>query len=194
MAEGAPEGREPRAGVAAIVAAAAAGDAGAWEALIDRYAGLVWSIARGFRLSESDAADVRQVTWMRLVEHIHRLRDPEHVGAWLATTARRECLLILSHRRRVAAVSQVYDVDVPDLTIPEPDAALIAAEDAHDVQAALSVLPPRWHQLMDLLMSEPEPSYEEVSALLDMPVGSIGPTRGRSLRRLRAVVEAGGGR
>ncbi|MDQ1463257.1 MAG: hypothetical protein QOC73_198, partial [Actinomycetota bacterium] len=76
---------------AELVAAAHAGDSSAWGELVDRYGGLVWAVARGFALSTADASDVSQTTWLRLVEHLGRLREPEHLGGWLATTARHEC-------------------------------------------------------------------------------------------------------
>ena len=87
---------------AELVARAATGDQSAWEELVDAYAGVIWSVARGFRLRESDAHDVVQTTWLRLLEHLNRLNDPSRVGAWLATTARRECLRIVSLSARTS--------------------------------------------------------------------------------------------
>ena len=83
-----------------LVKHAAAGDQAAWDALVARDTNLLWSVARGYRLERSDAADVVQVAWLRLVEHLPRVRDPERVGAWLATTVRRECLQVIARRRR----------------------------------------------------------------------------------------------
>ena len=87
-------------GLGELVRAAAAGDQRAWEALVGRFGGLVWSVARAHGLSRADAADVSQTAWLRLVEHLHRLRDPERVGTWLASTARHEALRILRRGRR----------------------------------------------------------------------------------------------
>ena len=95
--------------VAELVRAAAEGDQAAWNGLVDRYNGLVWSVARSHRLSMADASDVVQTTWLRLVEHLGRLQDPERVGAWLATTARRESLRALRHSAR-----QVPTEELPD--------------------------------------------------------------------------------
>jgi hypothetical protein len=81
--------------VGAQVAAAAGGDEGAWSGLLDHFGGLVWSVIRGYRMSAADAADVSQTTWLRLAEHIHKVREPERIGAWLATTAGRECLRMI---------------------------------------------------------------------------------------------------
>src|SRR5215210_6631372 len=89
------ESRAPRGDVAGLVRAAAAGNEPAWNRLVETYAGLVWAVARSHQLSEADAADVAQATWLRLVEHLDDLHEPERVGAWLATTARRECLRIV---------------------------------------------------------------------------------------------------
>src|SRR2546423_12036833 len=85
---------------AEMVSAAALGVAAAWDALVDRYARLVWAVARAFGLSDADAADVSQTTWLRLAEHLPRLREPERIGAWLATTARREAMRALARARR----------------------------------------------------------------------------------------------
>src|SRR4051794_25415750 len=75
-----------------LVQAAVAGDQAAWNELVERFQGLVWATSRSYRLSRADAADVAQTTWLRLVENLNRIHDPERLGAWLATTARRECL------------------------------------------------------------------------------------------------------
>src|SRR4051794_4119543 len=110
--------------VADLVRAAAEGDRDAWDALVDRYNGLVWSVARSHRLSTVDASDVVQTTWLRLVEHLGRLQDPERVGAWLATTARRESLRTLRHSAR-----QVPTDEVPETPVDaRPDAALLLEE------------------------------------------------------------------
>src|SRR3954462_5922819 len=78
----------PTAGLTELVLSAAEGDQAAWDALVDRFAGLVWSIARAHRLSAADAADVSQTTWLRLVEHLGRIRDPQRGGAGLAPRGR----------------------------------------------------------------------------------------------------------
>src|SRR4051812_7204185 len=109
--------------VAELVRAAAEGDQAAWNRLVDRYNGLVWSVARSFRLSPADASDVVQTSWLRLVEHLGRLQEPERVGSWLATTARRECLRTLRQSAR-----QLPTEELPDIgTDVQLDAALLAA-------------------------------------------------------------------
>src|ERR1700748_1337670 len=96
-----PEQKTDTPDIAALVCGAAAGDRRAWDRLVDQYARLIWSITVEFKLSESDAADVSQTTWLRLLEHIHRIEHPDRVGSWLAATARNECLRSLAARKKV---------------------------------------------------------------------------------------------
>lgn len=175
---------------AALVHRAIDGDRLAWEGLVDLYSGLIWAVTRQFRLCDADAADVMQTTWLRLLEHIDRLNDASRVGAWLATTARRECLRTLSHRKRVVLTGDERDLEAEDFRVAEVDASLLAAERAEHVVSALSQLPQRWRQIMILLSADPPTSYEEISATLDVPIGSIGPTRRRCLRRLHGLLDA----
>lgn len=173
-----------------LVAAAGEGDAGAWAELVSRYARLVWSVSQGYRLSPTDAADVSQTTWLRLAEHLTTIRDPERVGAWLATTAAHESLRVLRGNRRQVP-SDVLDLaEVPDVSSPEPGTRLIDLERAAAVREALACLPPKGQHLLRLLFADPAPSYGEISAVTGMPVGSIGPTRGRYLAQLRAQLGA----
>jgi RNA polymerase sigma factor (sigma-70 family) len=176
--------------VARLVKRAAAGDKHAWERLVDQYNRLVWSITREFKLVESDAADVSQTTWMRLIEHIDRIEHPERVGSWLAATARNECLRSLAARKRLVLVHEDETFDGPAKHEPEIDEALLAEERAEVVREAMAHLPHRWQRLMEMLMADPPVSYAEISDELGLPVGSIGPTRGRCLARLRVLLEA----
>jgi RNA polymerase sigma factor (sigma-70 family) len=174
--------------VAELVRAAAEGDQAAWNGLVDRYNGLVWSVARSHRLAMADASDVVQTTWLRLVEHLGRLQDPERVGAWLATTARREALRALRHSAR-----QVPTEELPEAgTTAQLDAALLVAERDQALWQAFGGLSERCQALLRILVADPPPSYEEVGAALDMPIGSIGPTRARCLERLRGLAEGEG--
>jgi RNA polymerase sigma factor (sigma-70 family) len=170
---------------ASIVEAAARGDEPAWRQLVDRYTGLLWGIARAHQLTGSDAADVVQTSWLRLIEHLPEIRNPDCVGAWLATTARRECLRTLrrSARLRVQpadAIELLGDEEASDV-----DAALLRGERDAALWRAFRRLPGRDRALLRLLSSDPAPSYEEIAAALGMPIGSIGPTRARALDRLR---------
>jgi RNA polymerase sigma factor (sigma-70 family) len=186
---------EPHDGVidpAQLVRRAAAGDHRAWEGLVDQYSKLIWAMTRDFRLVESDAADVVQATWLRLLENIGRIEYPDRVGSWLATTARHECLRHVTARKRVMLV-QDDDISLtePVSHQPEVDERLLADERARDVREALALLPSRWQELLGLLMADPPASYAEISDQLGLPVGSIGPTRGRCLERLRVLLQAG---
>jgi len=174
---------------ARLVRRAAEGDRWAWERLIDQYERLIWAITRDFKLLGSDADDVAQATWLRLLEHIDRLDHPARVGSWLAATARHECLRSMAVRKRVVLD---HDVALEDAIAhgPEIDERLLANEHAQTVREAISRLPRRWQRMLELLMADPPASYAEISDQLGLPVGSIGPTRGRCLERLRVMLQA----
>jgi RNA polymerase sigma factor (sigma-70 family) len=174
---------------ASLVEAAADGEAQAWQELIDRYAVLIRSVCRSHRLSHADGEDVAQLTWLRAVEHIGRLRDPERFGAWLGTTARRECLRVLQGRKRVIPTCDEVRNPLFAAHVDEEEIA-VAAERRVAVRQALTTLPDKQRTLLVLLHSEREPSYDDISARLGMPIGSIGPTRGRALERLRKEIHA----
>jgi RNA polymerase sigma factor (sigma-70 family) len=180
-----------------VVTAAAGGDDVAWRTLVDQYSGLVWSVARSFRLDGADAADVFQTTWLRLAEHIGKITDPDRVGAWLATVARRECLRTIKAGGRSMAAGDMSAVELTAAGRREAEedpvsGAVLAAEQERSDAARAAVLweafgglSGRCRELLRVLMAVPPPSYAEVAAALDMPVGSIGPTRARCLQRLR---------
>jgi RNA polymerase sigma factor (sigma-70 family) len=174
--------------VTRLVRAAAGGDSQAWDALTSRYVALLWSIAFRHGLGESDAADVVQNTWLRLFEHIGDVREPARVGSWLATTAQRESLRIVAQRQRVVPSDEEATFDGADRLQAPLDEALLAREQAAEARAALDTLPPTWRSLVELLTQDPPLSYERIGADLSVPIGSIGPTRGRCVRRLRALV------
>ena len=175
--------------VAWLVRRAAEGDPWAWERLIDQYARLVWAITRDFKLGESDAADVTQVTWLRLLENIRKIENPDRVGSWLAATARNECMRCLAARKKVVLAEDGIVLETgSSVSQPEIDERLLCAERAQTVREALSQLPWRWQRMLELLMADPPASYAEISDQLGLPIGSIGPTRSRSLARLRALL------
>lgn len=176
--------------VAELVRLAAAGDVRAWERLVDQYARLIWSITGEFRLVESDAADIAQTTWLRLFEHIDRLEYPERVGSWLAATARHECLRYVAAHKRVVLGHDEDGLHSVIAVEPEVDERLLADERAADVRDALTRLPSRWQRMLEMLMADPPASYAEISDQLGLPVGSIGPTRSRSLARLRVLLRS----
>ena len=176
--------------VRSLLAAASAGDQAAWDALVERYANLLWSIARAFRLSQTDAADVVQLTWLRLVENLDRITEPEHLAGWLSTTARRECLQLIRrserHREIPATGTRAEAVD----PAPPVDERLLRDERDRTLWGFFAELSERCQQLLRVLMATPPPEYAEVADALGMPIGSIGPTRQRCLKQLRELVGA----
>jgi RNA polymerase sigma factor (sigma-70 family) len=186
----APERDDDSPDIVSLVRRAAAGDKAAWENLVDRYSRLIWAMTRDFGLAEIDASDVVQTTWLRLLEHIHRIEYPERIASWLATTARHECLRHLASSRRVMLVDD-HDATFGHTVEHQPDVdeRLLAEERAQAVRLALATLPSRSQLLIELLMADPPVSYTEISDQLGLPIGSIGPTRGRCLQRLRLMLQ-----
>jgi RNA polymerase sigma factor (sigma-70 family) len=175
--------------ISQVVRQAALGDRSSWEQLVSKYSRLIWAMTRDFKLADSDAADVAQATWLRLLEHIDRIEHPDRIGSWLATTARHECLRHVARRKKVILVDDDLAFSDVGTDQPDVDARLIADESAEAVRQALSRLPWRWQRLLELLMMDPPASYAEISSQLGLPVGSIGPTRGRCLERLRVLLQ-----
>jgi RNA polymerase sigma factor (sigma-70 family) len=169
---------------AALVAGVRAGDEGAWTALTERFTGLLWSVARGMNMSTEDAADAVQTTWLRLVERLGDIREPERVGGWLATAVRRECLGIV-RRRRDLALPEVMEMPAAGDPLY---AALLRDERDAELWSAMRRLPPRCGNLLRMLIADPPPSYQDVAYTLQVPIGSIGPTRQRCLALLRQIL------
>jgi RNA polymerase sigma factor (sigma-70 family) len=166
-----------------VVAAAARGDEQAWALLQERYATRVRSVARTHRLTPHDIDDVAQATWLRLLENIGNLRNADGVGAWLETTARRECLAVLRQRKRERPTDDAYLTDKP--CEPVAEQRLVAAERSKALAERLAQLPLHQRRVLVAMLAEPAPAYIEIATSLQIPVGSIGPTRARSLERLR---------
>lgn len=170
--------------VAGLVAAAAGGDQEAWDELVERYGRLVWAVARSHRLSDADAADVSQTTWLRLVEHLDQVHDPERLAGWLATTARRESLRVLRFaRREVPFLDEPEESGSHDL---DPEVQAVARDEGAQLWAAYDGLSEKCRALLRVVAVSPLGSYAEISAALGIAVGSIGPTRSRCLDQLRA--------
>jgi RNA polymerase sigma factor (sigma-70 family) len=170
-----------------LVTRAGTGDKQAWDALVERYAPLVWAICRRYRLSATDAQDAGQCVWLHLVEQLGSLRDPAALPGWLATTTRRECARVLRaahHPRAAALMPDAGSVADEHAGIPEQE--LLAAERHAALREALTCLPPRGQQLIALLTCDPPVSYAQIGAALGIPVGSIGPLRSRYLHKLRS--------
>jgi RNA polymerase sigma factor (sigma-70 family) len=176
---------------AILVSAAAHGDRLAWERIVESYGRLIWVIARNHRLSPGDAADVSQTTWLRLMEHIDRLTEPGRVGAWLATTARRECLRIQAKNRRTSPIPDEAIIELVQVRGVAPDAldaALLSAERSEAVHRAIALLPAHCQEMLRLMMLDPAPTYEEIAAAIGRPIGSLGPSRKRCLEKLRVLL------
>ncbi len=170
--------------VVALVARAAGDDPGAWNELVDRYAPLVWAICTRYELSSHDSEDVGQTVWLLLVEQLGKLREPAALPGWLATTTKRECLRVVTAGHRSDRLTSLDDAlqFVDDAVIDEE---ILMAERNAGLRVALAELPPRCRQLMSMLLSDPPCSYSEISATLQIAMGSIGPQRARCLERLR---------
>ena len=178
--------------VTELLARARAGDRAAWDVLVTRYTNLVWSVTRAHRLGTADAADVVQTTWLRLIENMDRIHDPERLPGWLTTTAARECLRTIRRAKRVTLGAEDSVLDLEDVDAAPLDAALLVEERDASLWRCFTQLPERCQRLLRVLMAEDRPGYAEVAAALDIPIGSIGPTRGRCLDRLREIAREAG--
>jgi RNA polymerase sigma factor (sigma-70 family) len=171
--------------VADLVTRARNGEQQAWDALVERYAPLIWSICRRYRLERADAEDVCQAVWFTLVAHLGRLRDPAALPGWLATTTRRECGRVLHATGKRRAGEQVLiAANLPDTETAPAEQELLVAEQQAALRDAFARLPPACQQLLTLLIADPPVPYAEISAKLGIPAGSIGPSRRRCLNRL----------
>jgi RNA polymerase sigma factor (sigma-70 family) len=184
-----------------LVMRARGGDQQAWDAIVERYAPLVWSICRRYRLAGVDAVDASQTVWLHLVVQLDNIRDPAALPGWLATTTRRECGGLMRAARRTSPPGgRVLDAeDIPDEQAARADDELLAAERHAALREALADLPPPCQRLIALLAEDPPLPYTEISAQLGIPAGSIGPSRSRCLAKLRhhpaiaALVDADAG-
>lgn len=164
-----------------LVERARGGDEDAWRTLVGRVKNLVWKTVNGFRLGRGDAEDAFAATFFRLAEHIDTIRDPERLPGWVATTARNESLAIIKRNRRALAL------DPTDVSTPGDFAErMVDNELKRAIHESFKQLSELCQQLLRLLTADPPVSYEEVAAVLDMPMGSIGPNRQRCLERLRS--------
>jgi RNA polymerase sigma factor (sigma-70 family) len=175
--------------------AARNGDADAWRQLVDGHAGLVWSVIRGFRFDEETSKDAFQTVWLRLAENLDRIREPSRLAGWLGQTARNECVGLVRQRTRLVPIDPVTSIDSygsdsrSEAPFPAPGERLERDLDRRAVAAAFDRLPERCRELLRLLVLDPPLSYREISELLDLPMGSIGPTRARCLDTMRSSPE-----
>lgn len=167
-----------------LVAFAKGGDARAWDALVERFAPLIWSICRKYRLDRTDAEDVGQNVWMIFVNHLDSVRDPAALPGWLVTIARRECFKVLRATCKVPANGKALE-DTPAEWAVSAEHDLILAERSAALHEAFCRLPLSSQRLLTLLIADPPVPYAEISARLGIPIGSIGPSRRRCLEKLR---------
>lgn len=173
-----------------LVQAATAGESAAWAEIVVRYGDLVRATVAGFRMQQADAADATQNTWLRAVERIATIREPERLGGWLATTAARECLGVLRRSRRELPAEAF--VEQMASTAPSPETRVLRAERNRAMDVAVAELPARRREVVEAIFRGADYDYAQVSQLTGMPVGSIGPTRGRALVELRGRMRRGG--
>ncbi|HVX19524.1 MAG TPA: sigma-70 family RNA polymerase sigma factor [Acidimicrobiales bacterium] len=183
--------RDPGREVATLVQCAASGDPSSWSDLVDRFNQMLMAVCRSTGLQAADVADVCQTTWSRLLQNLDRIEHPERVGAWLATTARRESIRVRERAKRAVPHDEVGLTALPgtfDLVPPD------TTDDKRDrlVRQLYADLPEQARTLLSLLLFDPPLSYKELSEALDMPIGSIGPTRRRILAKLRRQLEQRG--
>ncbi len=170
-----------------LVTRARSGDQQAWDEIVERYAPLIWSICRRYRLDDADSEDVGQVVWLHLMNRLDSLREAAALPGWLATTTRRECLHIRRAGARLPLPTGAYidegNIADPNATLTEEE--LLLAERHAALYEAFSDLPPESMKLVALLIADPPLSYAEISARLGIRIGSIGPSRSRCLDKLR---------
>jgi RNA polymerase sigma factor (sigma-70 family) len=161
------------------------GDARAWDALVERYAPLIWSLCRRYRLDSADAEDVGQSVWLRLLDQLDKIRDPAAVAGWIATTTRRECLRVV---RAAGSHPVSFPLDAERIADEQSGLAeelVLAAERQAALREAYAELPTDCQRLVAMLIADPPMPYTEISTMLSMPIGSIGPTRSRCLDKMR---------
>jgi RNA polymerase sigma factor (sigma-70 family) len=171
------------------------GSAGAWHQLLNKYERLVYSIPLRYGLSRDDAADIAQITFTILIQSLDSLAEDSRLGPWLATVARRHTWRLLERNRREAASERLEGTDISE------SAVLLGKSDAESIEhweltewldAGLSKISEPCRKLLLALYFQPErSSYAEVAERLDMPVGSIGPSRARCIRRLKQMLNGG---
>lgn len=170
----------PTRDLAALVRAARGGDERAWDRLVRRFNPMLRRVIGGYRLTAAEAEDVLQITWTTAFTRLGALREPASIGAWLSTTARRTALGFLQVRVREFLTSDAFLFD--GVADEDVESQVFAAERREALHDALSALPERQRSLLRLLATEE--NYSAISAVLAMPLGSIGPTRARALARL----------
>jgi RNA polymerase sigma factor (sigma-70 family) len=174
--------------IADLLLRARAADPRAWEEILRRYSALVWATVRSFRLQDADTLDAVQTTWLRLAENAHQIRHPQRLGAWLATTARRECLRILRHIASIPPSSQTIQEAATDPSTG-PEHITIEAETTRSLWEHVDELPARQRTVVRALFTDNPRPYSQIAATTGIPPGGIGPLRNRALQQLREKLD-----
>jgi len=168
------------------------GDALAWEALVMRYRRFIYSIPVRFGFGPADAADVFQTVCLKVIEHLHEVKDERKLGAWLSTITTRQCLSVLSARHRETPTAD-EDFDEPVDPSKNLEEIRVTAEAQQTLRDCVQQLPPRCKSLIDMLYFDARSlSYQQISEALAMPVASIGPNRARCLEKLKKILQQRG--
>ena len=176
--------------MADLLAAARQGSEDALGQMVTELSPLLWQVARAAGLSSGDAEDVLQTTWMRLVAHLGDIHDSAALTSWLVTTTKREAWRVSAEGRRQLPADQESFAELPDQG-PGSEEQVITEDQRRVLWAAIGQLSRRCQELLRIIAFAPRPDYSAVAAALGMPVGSIGPTRGRCLAKLRVLLVSG---
>jgi RNA polymerase sigma factor (sigma-70 family) len=156
--------------------------------LANRYGGLLYGIGRQYRLTAEERDDAVQSTWLALCQNADQIRDPQRIPGWLATTMRRFAGAAIRRRHREQPASDLLEmVAGADKGLDMAD-VVTARLATHRLYQAIGQLPDRERRLIQLQLDPTEPGYTQISRTIPMPIGSIGPVRGRALRRLRILL------
>lgn len=178
--------------MSALLESASAGSQSAWNEIVERYTNLLWAVGRAYRLDTAATNDVIQTTWLRLIENIDRIREPERLAGWLATTARRECVRVLQQTGRELPAWDVETFAELGDQAPALDHGLLTDERDAVLWGCFRQLSDRCQRFLRVLTSVDRSSYTDVAAVFGVPIGSIGPTRMRCLERLRELIRGTG--
>jgi RNA polymerase sigma factor (sigma-70 family) len=176
--------------ITALMSAARQGSDDAVGEMVTEFSPLLWHVARAAGLSTGDAEDVLQTVWTRLLEHLDDIRTPAALGGWLVVTAKREAWRVRAAERRQIPAETDSFAELPDQG-PGSEETVILDDQRRTLWAAIRQLSPRCQELLRIIAFVPQADYAAVAAKLGMRIGSIGPTRGRCLAKLRAVLADG---
>lgn len=191
--------------VTELVAGASERDQDSWSELVRRHQPIIDAVTRRYRLSREDAADVSQTVWLQLTTHLASIREPRALPGWIKVTAERETFRLIRIGRRTTSLEPIacfHDGQTASTELRfssstnDVDSDLLRSEEQAAIRDGLLTMKPNHRELLLMLVAEPTVSYQQISDVLGLPIGSIGPTRARCLRKLsatasvRALVEA----